>query len=230
MSRPTGKMEVVILGTMHLEPEAYPSYGQRLREIIEEVGPDVICAEVSPEQLAGTQPCNSKPEQRDVVLPTAARLGIAVVPIQLPTALALEWQSRYRAVDDALRKQEPQRYYLQYSEALSFQEAELWREMMKSGVCIENVQLTEYHVFAAARDAVERQLLPERDRLLTEWNESFLKRIEEVIATRPGSLLMVIAGLWHKHWLWNRLRERDDVEVCDLQSYRRKRAAKTANP
>ncbi|MEW5995027.1 MAG: hypothetical protein AB1744_11615, partial [Candidatus Zixiibacteriota bacterium] len=52
---------VIIFGTMHLEPDEFPAYAGRLREIIEEITPDIICAELSPEQLAGSQTCNSQP-------------------------------------------------------------------------------------------------------------------------------------------------------------------------
>jgi hypothetical protein len=90
---------------------------------------------------------------------------------------------------------------------------------MKSGVCFENVQLREYHVFSESRDEVDRILLPDRQALLDEWNEGFLSRIEKVIEDNPGSLILVIAGLWHKYCLWNRLRGRQDIMVVhNLQS------------
>ena len=221
MNEKAGKTTVVLLGTMHLEPEAYPCYARRLGEIIEKIRPTIICSEVSPEQLSGSQPCNSKPEQRDVVLPAARRLGIPVVPIQPATAAAIEWEKRYRAADSALRNQEPHCHYLEYGERLAGQEAALWGELMKGEECIENVQMTEYHVFSQARDLVEGQLLPEREKLLEDWNESFLRKIEETIEGNRGSLILVVAGLWHKYWLWNRLSARDDIDVHNLQSYRK---------
>jgi len=211
---------IIIFGTMHFGREDFPAYARRLGEIIEEITPDIICSELSPEQLAGTQSCNSKPEQRDVVMPTAKRLGIPIVPIQPSTEQAVEWEKRFKATDGKLRSQEPSRYYIEYSEYLAEQEAQLWGNLMKSDDCIENVQLTEYHVFPEARDRVECRLLPDREALLVEWNESFLSRIEETIEDNQGSRILVIAGLWHKYWLWNRLHDRNDTVVHNLQSYR----------
>ncbi len=211
---------IIIFGTMHLEPEDCPAYAKRLGEIIEEIAPDLICSELSPEQLAGTQTCNSKPEQRDVIIPTAKRLEIPIIPIQPSTEQAMEWEKRFKAADGKLRSQEPSRHYIEYGESLAVYEAQLWSDLMKSGDCIENVQLTEYHVISEARDMVEKRLLPDREKLLVEWNENFLFRIEETIKDNRGSLILVMAGLWHKYWLWNRLQARDDVTVHNLQTYR----------
>jgi hypothetical protein len=141
---------IILLGTMHLEPEEFPAYGRRLGEIIEEINPDLICSELSPEQLAGTQSCDSKPEQRDVIMPAARRLGIPIVPIQPSTARGMEWEKRYKDVDGRLRSQEPSCRYIEYGESLAMQEAELWRDLMKGGECLEDVQLTAYHVFSEA--------------------------------------------------------------------------------
>ncbi len=81
---------IILLGTMHLDPKEFRAYGRRLGEIIEEINPDLICSESSPEQLAGTQSCDSKPEQRDVIMPAARRLGIPIVPIQPSTARGIQ--------------------------------------------------------------------------------------------------------------------------------------------
>ena len=52
---------VIVFGSMHLEPKEYPAYAERFERIIEEITPDIICSELSPEQLEGTATCNSKP-------------------------------------------------------------------------------------------------------------------------------------------------------------------------
>ncbi len=219
--------EVVLLGTMHLAPSDYPAYARRLGSIIEEIAPDTICSELSPEQLAGTQSCNSKPEQRDVVIPTAKRLGIPIVPMQPATDTAIDWEKRFKAADQELIGQETGRHFLEFSNLLAGQEAELWGQFMTSGDCIENVQMNEYHVFPQARDMIEEKWAPQRARILTEWNEYFLSSIDATIRANLRHLILVIAGLWHKHWLWARLAERDDVRVHNLHSFRKSRKETT---
>ena len=212
--------EVILLGTMHLAVTDYPEYASKLGNLIEEIAPGIICTEVSPEQLAGTQPCDSKPEQRDVVLPTARRLGIPIVPIQPATEVGVEWEGRYKAAEQEMRTQEEGRHFLDYSCNLSVHEARLWERYMKSADCIENVQMNEYHVFPKARDMMEKKWMPRLARLLTEWNEYFLSRIIATIESKPGILIMVITGLWHKHWLWEKLEHTDGIRVHNLHSFR----------
>ncbi len=220
MTNSNYKSPVIVFGTLHLEPEQFPEYAKRLEAIIEEIAPDIICAELSPEQLAGTQSCNSKPEQRDVVIPTAKRLDIRIIPIQSPTDEATEWEKRFKANDKELRKDNKNSIILDYLDRLSFKEAESWQVLMKRGDCIENLQLEEHDLFPQARDELEREIMPGRAKLLEEWNESFLKRIEKTVGENPGMKILVIAGLWHKYWLFNRLKENNKVIVYNLHSYR----------
>ena len=123
---------VILFGTMHLNASDYPHYAQRLETIIEEIMPSVICAELSPEQLAKTQSCNSKPEQRDVVMPTADRLDIPIVPIQPSTEIAIEWEERFKVAEHELVSRDSGQCYHDFCCALARQEAELWGQHMKS--------------------------------------------------------------------------------------------------
>ncbi len=208
------------MGTMHLPATDYPEYAGKLGDLIEEIAPDIICSELSPEQLTGTQPCNSKPEQRDVVMPTAKRLGILIVPIQPDTEVGTEWEKTYKAAEQELRTDIKGRHFLDFSSFLSGQEAELCKQYMKSADCIENIQMNEYHIFAEARDVMDEKWMPQLARLLTEWNEQFLSKIVETIESNPGRLIMVITGLWHKHWLWKKLEHTDGIAVHNLHTFR----------
>lgn len=209
-----------MLGTMHLSAKDHPEYTSKLGDLIEEIAPDIICSELSAEQLAGTQSCNSKPEQRDVVIPTAKRLGIPIVPIQPDTEAGLELEKHYKAAEQELRTDEKGRHFLDFSDFLSRQEGKLWGQYMKSPNCIENVQINEYHVFPEARDMMEEKWMPRLASLLTGWNEHFLSSIVAAIESNPRRLILVIAGLWHKHWLWKRLENSDGIRIYNLHSFR----------
>jgi len=220
MTNDAAPTTVVIIGTMHLPPEEYPEFGKWLSAAIEEIAPDVICAELSPEQLAGTQSCDSKPEQRDIVIPTAKRLGIPIMTFQPRTADALEWQDRLTAIDREMREQDPYKHYLTCLDNLAMKEAELWQQHMKSADCIEDLQLNEYHVFCEARDRTHAELMPKHAKLFEEWNEFFLADILEAIEKNKGNRLLIIAGNWHKYWLHDKLQQEKAVTVHNLQSYR----------
>ncbi|MEW5995026.1 MAG: hypothetical protein AB1744_11610, partial [Candidatus Zixiibacteriota bacterium] len=155
-----------------------------------------------------------------VVIPTAKRLGISIVAIQPTTEQGLELEKRKKEVDSRLRSDESLLRILEYTDLLAHHESELWQHHMQQGDCIEHVQLNEYHVFSEARDRVEQMLFPQRAQLLDEWNGCFLQKIEDTIERNPGRRLLVIAGLWHKYWLWNRLQRRSDVVVHNLHTFR----------
>jgi len=207
---------------MHLAPNEFPEYGKWLTTVIEEIAPNIICAELSPEQLAETQPCNSKPEQRDIVMPTAKRLGIPIIPIQYATPTAIEWDNRNKALENTVKTNETSRAVLDFLDLLAHKEADLWYIHMKSASCIEHYQSEEYHVFCEARDVATAVLFPELAKPYNEWNEYFLEQIEHTIKDNPGSRVLVIAGLWHKYWLWNRLEVRSDITLYNANSYREK--------
>ena len=213
---------VIILGTMHLSADHYPGYHERLETIIREIAPDVICAEVSPQQLAATCSCNSKPEERDVVMPLAAQLKTPIVPIQPSNdhPLAAQFDERRNAVIGEINSSPTGKYLLEYLTDVELTATSLWMEAMKDPLCIENVQLPQLHIQREAADDALARYLTGLARLYNEWNEYFLARIETALHDNVGRRLLVIAGLGHKHWLWNRLRRRDDIRLHDLQSFR----------
>jgi hypothetical protein len=206
---------------MHLPQREYPLFAADLGKAIQEIDPDVICAEISPEQLAGTQTCDSKPEQRDIVMPLARQLGIRVVPIQPSTQSGLALEHAKNAVEAQLQRQKNLASAVEYSRCLTRFAHTFWLESAKSAGCFENIQTTEMHEHSYVCDRVEETLFPDRARLMIGWNESMLQRIEDTIVSSPHSRILVIVGLWHKYWLWNRLRARGDIEVHNLQTFHR---------
>ena len=80
-----GESLVVLFASLHLDEETSPNFIRSYREILREIAPSVICAELSPEQLEGSMTCHSKPEYGAAVLPVAQELGARIVPIQMPT-------------------------------------------------------------------------------------------------------------------------------------------------
>lgn len=210
---------LVIIGTLHLDPIEYRQYGLWLENVIEQVAPDIICAELSPEQLAGTQSCNSKPEQRIIVIPTAKRLNIPIVPIQPSTIYGLDWEQRYTAARSELCGNDCLKAISEFLDDLSQEEARSWRLAMHHPSRIEDLQLDVYDIFPAARDAAVEKFLPQIAQLMTEWNMRFLEIIESTIDGNASKRILVIAGLWHKYWLWNRILTRTDIELHNWQSF-----------
>ena len=170
---------VIIFGTMHLETKEFSTFIGNLVGIIKEINPEVICAELSPEQLDGSQPCNSKPEQRDAVLPIAKELNIKIVPIQPSVKKGIEVEKRYNDCVNDLKTREPSKFIIEYMDYLADREYELWKDFLRKPDCIERIQLNEFHIFSEARDNLVNKYFPQYAKFFDDWNEEYLHNIEK---------------------------------------------------
>jgi hypothetical protein len=212
---------VVIFGTFHSGKKDTPEYAERLRLVLKEIGPDVICAELSPEQLSGEVSCKSKPEYPDVILPFAEEHATPVVPIQPDTEAGLKLEQEMARIVRESTAGAAARAMWEYSEYLDEAASDGWREVLQDSTGIENVQLRAFDLLAMKPgwDAT-RKYFPEVALQWEAWNEHFLGRIEAAIHEHAGRCILLTTGLAHKYWLWERLRERSDVELHNLRSFR----------
>jgi hypothetical protein len=221
MGDSANKTTVVLLSSLHLDEATAPVFLEEYRLVLREIAPSVICAELSPEQLAGTTTCKSKPEYEAAVLPVARELDARVVPIQMPTKDALAWQARMQDFHQRLRLTPQGRFYLAYSEALEKAQLEGMLQVARRRGGMEYLQLREHDWLQVGPTyAAMATLLPELFTLHEEWNLSFLSRIEEALGEYAGERFVITVGGYHRYWLWNRLSTRDGVSVHNLQSYR----------
>jgi pheromone shutdown protein TraB len=220
------KTTVVILGTVHLNKENAPEYIKALENIVAEINPDIICPELSPEQLERPATCLSKPEYPDAIVPTARRMGILVVPIQSSDkeSLAATCEARKTAIYDKVKSKESGRFLLEYMEKVSRITLSNLTEVMQNVEAIEHVQLREFDRLQFEPFYIaDREYFPELDKLWEEWNQYFLDRIQDTITKHPGKLILVTVGLAHKYWLWNKLESREHIILHNLQSFRQAR-------
>jgi hypothetical protein len=215
------KAIVIILGTFHGGEDDAPQYISRLRMIIEEIMPDVICAELSPEQLDGATTCDSKPEYPEAILPLARRHKIEVIPMQPTTYEGIKTEKRKLAVIEEIEADEQSKLRWEFSEYLTEVTAAKWLEVLKDPAGIENVQLREFDLLQVEPGWIANKLFfPELAEQWDMWNAYFLDRISATIREHPGKRILITAGLAHKYWLWNRLSLRDDLILHDLRSWR----------
>ncbi len=206
---------VIIIGTEHDRHFTDPKFGlDTLIELIQKTEPDVICAELSPEQLDGTTTCNSKPEYPNAIIPYAREHGIPIVPIQPCTSEGLEWGNRKRAELERI----------QLTEDLK----KNWDFWMILSDCIEAVnsptlktmQSRAYDTWSEIIwEKLQRKLFPALWDLKEEWNRRFYSRIEETISEFSGCTILVTVGFKHKHRLLDILQERDDIIQRYIEDY-----------
>ena len=208
-------VDVVVIGTAHHWHWENPMYSSGiLLELIKKTEPDVICAELSPEQLNGTTTCNSKPEYPKAIIPFAERNKIPIVPIQPCTELGLEWGNRKRKEIERVKA----------TSGLS-EKWDFWMDLSYSMEEVESYSLYDYlsrgydHWIEVIFDKLYPRLFPELGKLCEEWNRNFLKVIEKAIEEYPDSRITITVGNKHKYWLNNRLRKMESVRYKHIQDY-----------
>ncbi|MDD4052172.1 MAG: hypothetical protein PHR28_09795 [candidate division Zixibacteria bacterium] len=211
---------IIVLATVHLERNRYPMYAARLEAIIEEIRPDVICSELSPEQLAGSCSCDSKPEQRDIIMPWALARGIPIIPIQPPTEEGLLWERRKNELMAEVKRNEPAKYVLECLEYMALAAHKRWCEYMEDPASFEHLQLELCHIISEPVDDAIEHYMPELASHFTYWNEYFLQRILDAKERNLGKRILVCAGGGHKYWLMEKLKRHSDIAVHDLHSLR----------
>lgn len=216
--------EVIVLGMIHGEHRTSPHYGlARLRKIVERIDPDYILTEIPPARFPiaqaqfdadGTiaEPRVARfPEYVDVVFPMTRDNDFEIVPCAGWTeAMAkdrrdklAEWKTS-RAEESAL-----------VDAAMANAEA---------SIAAEGAPDDPAFIHTDRYDALVKAGMEPYNRLFNDdlgaggWdsiNAAHYGLVVDAIEARkaPGKTFLVTFGAWHKYWLVEHLRQRDDVVV-----------------
>ena len=207
--------KVVVIGTEHDLHYEDPKFSLKiLVELIQKTNPDIICAELSSEQLEGTQTCKSKPEYPDAIIPFAQKNSIPVIPIQPCTSEGIEWGNRQRI----------EKARIQSTPGLK-EKWDFW--LLLSDSCEEVDSPTLHAMQSRAYDTwseiiferLQSKLFPELWKLKEEWNSRFYLNILKTIHDNSGSRIAITVGFKHKHWLNNRLGNIPNVTLEHIEDY-----------
>lgn len=212
---------VIVFGTVHYGKKDSPAYIDRLTSILQEIMPDVICAELSPEQLNGEVPCSSKPEYPDAILTFAKNSNVEVVPIQPGAKDGTRLEKEISEIVKQIKCNEVGRARWEYSEYLDEIAAEKWLQVVTDPAGIEHVQLRAFDLLVMETAClVTLKYFPKLADQWANWNQHFLDRIDSTIRYYAGQRILITAGLAHKYWLMDKLESRDDIVLHNLQSFR----------
>lgn len=222
MSSTEAKTTIILFGSTHLGKGIAPVYIDRYQSIIREINPDIICAELSPEQLAKTATCHSKPEYDAAILPVASELNIPIVSIQMDNENGGRWEKEKNKILEDMMATPQGKFYTEFNEVVSETMMANLIKVLQTPEGIEIIQQRAYDLLMVEPEyAGMRRFFPEYMKLSDGWNRYFLERIEETVALNPGVKIMVIVGAFHKYWLWNKLERRGDIILHNLQSFRK---------
>lgn len=202
----TIKSRVAILGTLadlHQEPIKYNL--RALRRLVKELKPDLLCAEIHPDDWQVGDLSQLPPEYRESLIPLSRRTDIIIIPIshsrdrELVAPMGRRWlsfrQKLVRLLNGQLR---------------IIQRLANGPRAINSGafglVCNSMCSLTAWVCGPEARLAWDVS------------NQAILDNIIEVVQRDPGRRVLVTVDCRRRHRLERRLREVDEVE---LVSYHR---------
>ncbi len=220
MASQSGKTDLLVLGTLHLDERKAPFYIRRLKEVIELLAPAVICSELSPEQLAGEMATGSKPEYEAAILPTARRLDIPVVPMPPKLEDGRELEDRLQEIEHKIADDVLLKTRMDMIELLVAKSYSRLYELVRQPDALDLVQAEAYHLLSVApRHDVLESFFPDFHHIWTEWNERYFKRIIETVGQYPGKLVLVTIGLDHKYWLDRKLSEISYIHLRRLSDF-----------
>ena len=204
--------EVVVLATLHQMHAQVPGYSfDRLRQVIEQLHPDVLCLEVRADKLAARAPEQTKQEYPKVIYPLLARGHYTVVAMEpsepeygailRPYAQAnAAFQASGGAAVAALAA---------YSDATYAALKTHWRDAAAVNDSTTDDMLRAKHAFQqAAIGAGEREGW-ER------WNRHFLAVIKQAAVDHPGQRIVVTVGVEHGYWVRQHLAAAAGVRLLD---------------
>jgi hypothetical protein len=221
MDTHTYKTTVLILGCFHADSSTAPQYTAKLKAAIIEVMPPVLCVELSPEQLRNDSPHGAKKEYKDVILPLAEKYDMTVVPIDPPQIIGDPLIQEMRRAERVPESDETGKVQRQLMEKLAELTAARWYVALEETDCFDYVQAREFDILHYEPwYALEKEYFPESWNIWNVWNEHVANNIGNTIKQYPGAVILVTIGLDHKYWLWNRLKDRNDIILHNLSTYR----------
>ena len=206
---------LIVIGTQHELHLTDPLFDlEKLVKLIHSTKPDIICAEISPEQLSGEITCNSKPEYPKAILPYAHENDIEIIPIQPPTAEGYRQQERNEKVMGMIN-----------SDPESLAKWDLWKQLFDAASetnspTLHSLQSRAYDLWMEIIwEKYQAKLFPEYWNVKEIWNKEFLKQIEKTIQNNKEKRITVTVGIKHKHWLNNRLGNIPNVTIEHIEDY-----------
>jgi hypothetical protein len=190
------RTRVAVLGTLaEFHRESIPYDLGALVQMVADLGPDLLCLDITRDQWQRRDFSDLPPEYRDALLPLASQTDIVVVPIagdhppQEPTAIG--WRGMmiglFRGWLAAIQR-------TMSSPAAANQG---WRHEIANLL---------YHLIALLAGG----------KALKEWQthrEQLIQQVLEVVKRDPGRRVLVVVNLRHCHHIRPELRKHPEVEV-----------------
>ena len=198
------KATVVLLPTLHQFHAVARTYGFRtLRQIIEELRPDVLALELTQADVERRQPQRSRMEYQKCVYPYLDLHELSLIALEPGEPL---FSQLVRQLDDAkkaLKQASPERHAEFQDYAL-----DLFSELVQSWDSPAAVDSPGTDQVLADKHARQGRLYGSRYQdARFRWNEHFAQTIGSAAGAHPGKRIVALVGVEHVHLLRPRLEE-----------------------
>ena len=207
--------EVVVLATLHGFHESVPAYGfDRLRQIIEQIHPDMLCLEVQAQDLQEHAPEKVKVEYPRVIYPLIEQHHYRTCTLEPAEPEFSAMVKPYVASVRDFQSAHPQ-------QAKAFDAyAESGLQALRTyWVTPERVNdATTDAVFAAKHELQEAMIGAGERKGWEGWNRHFQKVILDVARKNPGQRILVLVGVEHTYWLRRHLQNQPGIRLENTQA------------
>lgn len=225
------RTQVAVLGMIHDGHRKSTAWGlDAVRDTITRYRPDVVIAEIPPDRwqriwrdyaergVIEDARVRRFPEYSDVLLPLKVQLGFTVEP----AAAWTQEMSDLREARIAAFEHEP---------AFAVRNA-AYQAATKTAEALDTKHLLDSDdpqvIHSAAYDRLTQIALTPYDEYLNDvigaggWtniNVAHYRLIDAAIRRHPGKRILITFGAGHKYWLLEQLRQRDDIDLLDVQEF-----------
>jgi hypothetical protein len=218
MKKKVKRIPVSILGTIHLETKSAPNYDNYLFETICQLKPDLICAELTPEQAEGTSTSFSKPEYGTAIIPAAAVCGARIIPIQPSEAKSLAFVEKKRLIEEEILSSELKKKQWEMWELFESYFVEKIKKVANSSTGFGFLQSGDFDtVLFEPWYATVEQLFPAYYKIWMTWNELMIVRIKAAVEENKPENLLITVGLAHRHVFSEKLKEMQSFKLVPIK-------------
>ncbi|MGB8635373.1 MAG: DUF5694 domain-containing protein [Rhodanobacteraceae bacterium] len=201
---------VVVLATLHGFHESVPAYGfARLKQIIEQIHPDILCLEVQAQDLQERAPEKVKVEYPRVIYPLIGQHHYRTCTLEPAEPEFSAIVKPYAASARAFRAGHPQqaKAFDAYAESGLDALRTYWSSPERVNDGITDA------VFAAKHRLQEAMIGAGENAGWEGWNRHFQKVIVDTARENPGQRIVVLVGVEHTYWLRRHLKQQPGIRL-----------------
>ncbi len=199
---------IVMVGTVHQGTDDAPHFVANLSRMLLTIAPEIILAELTPEQADGRATITSKPEYESAIFPAASELAAQIIPIQPDEGSGLEFERRAAEAEAAIRSESHRAIVWETWGTFAQQVGLGLIEVVSAKDGMDPVRsfAIDGYLFEPWQTAMQ-ELFPEYMDGWVQFNRLLLERILAAYRPNEHKRCVITVGMAHRLWLRQHLKE-----------------------